>query len=105
MAEWHLRDLRNAITRRGWTILAEHPGDDARVSGSWEVQRSTRTPPLFIDFDGFDDLRCLPMDMSYACHVRGGAGLYFSRPGERWRADLDAFVRSLDTIAEQSSPR
>ena len=101
MAEWHLTDLRNALRRRGWAVLAEHTGDDARVSGSWEIQRSTAVPPLFIDFDGLDDLLCLPMSESYACHVRGGAGLYFRRPGDRWRAELEAFVRSIDTTPAQ----
>jgi hypothetical protein len=96
MAEWHLRDLRNALARRGWTIVAEHPGDDARVSASWEVRRSTKDSTLFIDFHGLDDLRCLPIIESYACRVRAGAGLYFGRPGDRWRQALNEFVRSLD---------
>ena len=97
MSEWHLDALHTALTQRGWRLLTTDPGDDHSVSGSWQIQRSTRRPPLWIDFDGRDDLRCLPMSESYACHVRGGTPwLYFRRPGEKWRAELANFLRDLD---------
>ena len=103
MSEWHLDDLRAALINRGWRILQVHPGDDYAVSGSWEIQRSTRVPPLWIDFEGLDDLRTLPMDKSYGCHVRGGpSSLYFRRPGGRWQTELEKFVTSLDAVTSTS---
>jgi hypothetical protein len=99
MSEWHLEELRAALIHRGWKILTVHTGDDYAISGSWEIQRSTRVPPLFINFYGFDDDRCLPMEQAYACEVRGGnPDLYFHRPGDKWRAKLRAFVLELDII-------
>src|SRR5678816_4073113 len=99
MSEWHLDELRAALLQRGWKVLAVHPGDDYAVSGSWEIQRSTRLPSVFIDFNGLDAHRCLPMDDAYACEVRGGKpDLYFYRPGDKWRAKLKAFVLELDMI-------
>ena len=101
MAEQHLRELRDALSRRGWRILGERPGDDYRVSGSWEIQRSTRVPPVLIDFNGLDDMACLPMQECYGCAIRGhqAPGLYFSKGyGKHWQADLEAFVQSLDGL-------
>jgi hypothetical protein len=85
MGNWHLEDLRHALEGKGWQILAEHPGDDYKTSGSWEIRRSTRRPPLFIDFDGLDDLNCLPMPQSYGCHLRGQQAmfLYFYKQRSR----------------------
>ena len=97
MADWHLDDLRKALANGGWKLLAIHDGDGRAISGSWEIQRSTRKAPAMIDFDGLDDLSCLPMNESYACHVRGGGpSLYFSKPGPKWREELTAFVHALN---------
>ncbi len=102
MAIWHQESLRNALEARGWRIVAEHPGDGYGISGSWEIQRSTHKPPLFINFDGLDDLHCLPMPRSYGCHVREQpvSGLYFRKQRSRalWTAELRAFIAALDDI-------
>ena len=99
MSEWHLDELRAALLNKGWKLVAVHGGDGHAVSGSWEIQRSTRHPPLWLDFNGRDDLKCLPMSESYACEVRGlGPQLYFRRPGDKWRTELEAFVCNLDAL-------
>lgn len=103
MARWHLDELRTVLERKGWRVVAELPGDDYRVSATWELRRSGEPDPLLIDFEGLDDLKVLPVDESYACRVRGtDHSLYFSRRGEtgstaraRWRDELESFVRSL----------
>jgi hypothetical protein len=51
MAQWHLDDLRNALNQKGWRVLAELDGNDYDISGSLEIQRSTKRPALHIDFD------------------------------------------------------
>ena len=98
MAGWHLKALDHALTQRGWRVVAVHPGNDLNVSASWEIQRSTEEPPLFIDFDGLDDLRCLPLEQSYGCQVRGeyGPSLYFRKNNPLWPRDLEQFVRALE---------
>lgn len=104
MADWHLSELRTAIERVGWRFVREHASDDLYISGSWEFQRDSSEPNLFIDFAGIDDLRTLPMNESYGCRVRGagGTGLYFSRKGvsgtkrrDTWRDELAEFVEGL----------
>lgn len=105
MARWHLDELRDALERKGWRVVAELPGDDYRVSATWELQRSGDPRSLLIDFDGLDDLNVLPLDESYACRVRGtDCSLYFGRRGEtgsakrtHWRDELKAFVESFNT--------
>jgi hypothetical protein len=101
MADWHLRDLRNALEQRGWRLLSEEDGDGTRISGTWLLARESE---LRIDFDGIDVLDALPMEKSYACSVRGGGeSLYFRRFGadadahSRWKLDLARFVASLDS--------
>lgn len=111
MAEWHLNELRNELEKRGWRVVAEHPSQNFYVSGSWEIQRNSSMPPIFIDFKGIDDLDTLPMDESYACNIRNHKldSLYFSkRGGEKdsnrrtiWKSNLANFVKQLDMLGEQ----
>ncbi len=104
MAEWHLKELRNAIERSGWRFVAEHPSHHLYVSASWEFTRSG-DDNLLIDFGGIDDLNTLPIEESYACSVRGDStrDLYFRRKGssnsvkrELWLKELKEFVASLN---------
>src|SRR5262245_97098 len=84
MAQWHLDELRRGLERFGWRMVAELPGDDVRVSGSWQLLRGNDPSVLTIDFDGLDGtgLHCLPMQESYACRIRGTDHvLYFGRRG------------------------
>jgi hypothetical protein len=99
----HLRDLGAALGRRGWRVVAVHPGDGYRVSATWELQRGGRDGSLLIDFDGLrpDGDVCLPLEKSYGCRVQGQptVSLYFRRPRrsrELWQQELAEFVRSLD---------
>lgn len=103
MAEWHLNELRNAIERLGWRFVEEHSSNNVYVAASWEFKRSDKV--LWIDFEGIDDLRTLPIEESYGCRARNrpNHGLYFRRKGsgasasrEIWLSDLKAFVASLD---------
>ena len=107
MPDWHLQEIRDALESRGWRFVAEHPGDDYRVSATWEIERSTKKPPVFIDFNGLDDLNTLPLEQSYGCRVRGSdsTSLYFGRKGEggsrrrqNWRRDLQRFLDELDSL-------
>lgn len=104
MAEWHLKELRNAIERSGWRFVAEHPSDDLYISASWEFKRGDKEPVLWIDFGGIDDLRTLPIERSNGCQARHrpSEGLYFRRKGssdsvkrEIWLKELNAFVASF----------
>jgi hypothetical protein len=56
---------------------------------------------VLIDFDGLDDLVCLPLSQSYGCSVRGrpDLNLYFGK-GRRpqWGNDLRGFVEALDAL-------
>jgi len=103
MSAPHLHALEDALSRRGWRIVAAYPGDDYSISASWELQRSGRKASLLIDFDGMapDGDVCLPLEESYGCHVRGQQtlSLYFRHVNssrQRWERELADFVRSLD---------
>jgi len=104
MSEWHLDQLRNALERRGWRIIAEHPGNDYEISASWELARSKNQTTIFIDFEGLDDMITLPIEKSYGCHLRGygSSSLYFRKRGEGdskkrqlWQEELNEFIESL----------
>ncbi len=103
MAEWHLRDLENALTRRGWRTVQILPGDDYRIAATWEIQRSTRAPGVLIDFDGMDKSGdfCHPIERAFGCEVRGRdkLSLFFGK-GDLWREELSAFVTALEEVAE-----
>jgi hypothetical protein len=100
----HLQALEEALLRKGWRVVAVHPGDDYRISATWEIQRNSQELSSFIDFDGLDDMTCLPLEESYGCHIRGQsakdntARLYFRRPNKSralWEKDLATFVLAL----------
>jgi hypothetical protein len=104
VAEWHLQAIRVALEARGW-VIAEHPGDGYRIAGTWELRRHGDERVVWIDFDGLDDMRTLPMAQSYGCQLRGALrGLYFrrARAGDIWRRELEAFVASVETCATGS---
>jgi hypothetical protein len=97
--------MEEALRRKGWRVIAVHPGDDYRISATWEIQRSNRQPSQFIDFDGLDDMVCLLLEESYGCHIRGrsamdeAASLYFRKPNKSrglWEQELVAFVLALE---------
>ncbi len=108
MANWHLEELQNALTAKGWQVIAEWPGDDRCISGSWEIQRSTRRPTLVVDFDGLDDMQCLPLAESYACTVRShpDVSLYFRKRHSRnhWLPNLQDFIGRIEEIARELDP-
>jgi hypothetical protein len=105
MAQWHLDELRVALERMGWRI-GELPGDDYRLSATWALKRAAQLNETFIDFEGLDDMRTLPVVESYACLERGTQNsLYFGRHGEGgsptregWKANLAAFVRAIGGV-------
>ena len=105
MSKPHLQALEEALRRRGWRVVTVHPGNDYNISATWEIQRSTSEPSLFIDFDGLDDMVCRPLEACYGCRIRGRSGkdeaarLYFRRPNKSrdlWEKDLAAFVLALE---------
>lgn len=100
----HLQALEDALARRGWRKVAIHPGDDYRISGTWEMHRSGSDEPILIDFAGMarDGMSCLPLQESFACEVRGrtSVSLYFrrvNRSRELWQRELAKFVQKLET--------
>ncbi len=94
---------------RGWEIVRVLPGDDYRVSATWEIERGHVRH--LIDFDGLDDMETLPLDRAYGCRLRtgGGSRLYLGKgateahPRRSWGPDLDAFVAALDRYGDRGA--
>lgn len=103
MADWHLKELRASLEKRGYQIKDELPGDGYAISCSWDMSRAGDDNNLVIDFEGLHEKHVLPIAESYSCRARGTShSLYFSRRGEngsearkRWKADLAAFVDAI----------
>jgi hypothetical protein len=100
MSTWHLKSLRNSLTQKGWKIVAEHPGNEYDISGSWEIRRGAI---LLIDFGGMDKsgAACLPISRSYCCRLRGRAncGVYFGKSRKKWASHLKQFILALDAAS------
>jgi hypothetical protein len=97
-----MKMLEDALSRRGWRIVAVHPGDDYKISATWGLARG-KNETLLLDFDGMepDGDFCFPLAESYGCHLRGqnSNGLYFRRVNhsrQLWEKELAEFVRSLE---------
>lgn len=99
MADWHLKDLDDVLTKAGWRIVTQASVEERGVSVTWEIQRSDSEPTLLLDFGGWnrDGTGYLPLSESYGVSVRGhmGRGLYFGKPGEYWKKSLHEFVAEL----------
>ena|SRR2546428_11882320 len=107
MSHQHLTALEQALGRKGWRIIAIHPGNDYNISASWEIRRRLSQESLFVDFYGLseDGDICLPLAESYACYVRGREflSLYFRKVNRSrllWRRELKDFIQGLDSLAE-----
>lgn len=107
MADWHLEDIRHALERSGWKIVAEEPGDGDRIAPAWEIVRSTKDRGFSVYFDGQGDLKLLPLMQCYGCHIQGytDVGLYFSKKGSKgsnhrtiWKENLRAFIDQLNEL-------
>lgn len=106
MSKSHLHALERGLAQKGWRIIAVHPGDGFGVSATWEIQRSTRQPSLFLDFDGLEPMGryCFPLEESYGCQLRapGLVYLHFRRVNsqkERWDQELSDFINALDSVS------
>ncbi|MEQ4618411.1 MAG: hypothetical protein ABN482_10220 [Corticimicrobacter sp.] len=108
----HLRQLQDALVRRGWTVIEYLRGDpafDVQGAASWAIQRDESRPALLLDFAGFGSMgEDIPLDRSYACAVRGTAiSLYFSRVNrsqDTWQRDLAGFIDALDGAEKMPRP-
>lgn len=103
MADWHLKDLENALERSHWVVVERLPSDDYRHSGFWIIARPDGSHAQTLAFHGLDDLTALPMEQSYACTVVSSAevGLDFvKRPG--WNLKLAEFVSTLNGLPEDT---
>jgi len=99
MADWHLRDLDSALTAAGWRIVDVRGSDGFRVAGEWDIQRSTRDAPITIEFCGFDEARCLPLEQAYSCQAVGARGgpMSFTKRGPTWDSSVSKFIALLET--------
>lgn len=105
MAQWHLDDLRQHLIQNGWIIAQESEGDGYRISGTWIITCCGSTQSFHIDFHGLDDMKTLPIEQSYGCHVRErpSISLYFGKHGDKasarrnkWKDNLAQFVTQLN---------
>jgi hypothetical protein len=108
MSEAHLEELRSALARRGWRVVAERlrGEDDVLGAATWEICRPGNDHVSLIDFAGFGGMgEDISLNQSHACNVRGRGDchLYFrriNRSRERWLADLAHFVACLGSAGD-----
>ncbi|HEX5323828.1 MAG TPA: hypothetical protein VFW40_08590 [Capsulimonadaceae bacterium] len=101
-----MRALEEALTSAGWSVTGRLAGDDYRISGAWQIERGRNDPTLHLDFEGMDDMVCLPMERAYGCRVRNGKPtLYFARKGRSWSERLREFVQALNEFGEVATER
>lgn len=104
MAQWHLDEIRSALEPHGWRVTLELPGDEYKVSATWELRRAGDTRTLIIDFDGLHETHVLPLIKSYACCARAtNHSLYFRRRGQSGSTARERWLNELATFAKAAS--
>ena len=100
MSQHHLDELSHALTQKAWAIASTRSLDDFPYDfHAWTIERGSVTVDIqFARFGGIGE--DLPLDKSYACSVDGrdDISLYFSKPSDKWKADLASFVSALDSV-------
>lgn len=101
MSRQHLTDLRAALERNHWAVVAELPGNDVGISAVWRVARPDGSHSFHLEFEGADDLRVRPIEEAYGINVREAReiGAYFARIGRTWPSELQRFVDRLNQWA------
>jgi hypothetical protein len=101
MGDTHLDELRKALERKGWKVLSQGDGDSYRISAVWRVQRSNNAEVTELLFEGFDDLKVLPVAQSYACRVKDKreVSIYLGSMKEFKKA-LPGFISELDALED-----
>jgi hypothetical protein len=102
MADWHVGELEQLLTKRGWRVAETLPGDDYRIAATWAIERGDRR--MLLDFECLPEGVPLSLEHAHACSLRGlpGVGLSFGKrasaahPGRTWSSDLEDFVAALD---------
>ena len=100
MSTAHLDLLRKSLEKNNWVICEELPGNEYSISASWVISRPNGNSKLKLNFEGLDDLECLPIEQSYGCHVEssGNAGLYFSKISTSFPSELSTFIDNLSLL-------
>lgn len=98
MSNQHLKDLRTALERNHWVVVAELPGDDRTISAVWRVARPNGALLFHLEFEGIDELRVRPLHQAYGVIVREAPeiGAYFARIGRTWPLELERFIDRLN---------
>ena len=96
MAQWHLKQLQEALRKIGWRVVEELPGDGNSFSGYWRIQRDAQTFQLALY--GLHEDGVLPVEKAYACYLTEAetVDLYFSHHRETWQRTLDNFLIQLN---------
>ena len=96
----NLRQLRNELENQNWRIISEEGGNDYDISAVWVVARPDGSNRLHIEFEGLDDLKTLPIEKSYACHVREASDIsaYFGKISKSWPKELSDFIDKIKRL-------
>ena len=64
---WHIDEIRNSLTKKGWRILSEELQDDDRYTCFWEIALNSKQVTLA--FEGYDEFDTFDFSQSFGCHV------------------------------------
>ena len=97
MSAFHLDELKKALEKHHWVVVAESEGDDYKISSFWHVERPDGSQGFKLAFDGLHESGVLPVEKSYACHIERNPeiSLYFSKPGTKWKESLNSFMEQV----------
>ena len=96
----HLKQLKKDLENHHWKIISEEGGNDYDISAVWIVARPDGSNQLHLEFEGLDDLKTLPIEKSYACHVREASDIsvYFGKISKSWPKELSEFINKINQL-------
>ena len=105
MSSQHLQELKSALERSHWRVVAELPGNDRSISAVWRISRPNGSCPVHVEFAGLSEMEVLPIDEAYGVSVHEAPEVkaYFARKSRTWPSELGQFITGLERWAHNSS--
>ena len=96
----HIELLRQTLESSKWIIVKELEGNDSTISATWLISRPNGDNQCHIVFEGLDESRVLPLNESYACHIKENESLnlYFNKINKGFSSYLEEFVKQLSVL-------
>ena len=96
----HIESLLKTLEASKWRVIEEFEGNDSTVSATWLISRPNGDNKYHLVFEGLSKTGVLPLEKSYACHIKENESLslYFNKVSHGFILQVKEFVKQLSAL-------